>query len=414
MITTILIIALVSTLAINLIDSSYTQFRKTRLHTETEQLQYIARAVEEFGIQVLYWDNWFDALIWHQDKIDYDLPRPSLEDKNPLGYDPHNDSLFETWSAPQTPEFLRADLDDEYALLDVLYITDLNRYFNINNLHFSNSLNVKQAFDANVKIFKELLRQILDKDVNPDKFANEIIDWLDHDNDSRSAILLTEDDVYRRAGSVFRPANRPINSIGELSHVLGMTPDIMSKLSEFVVSLPVYVANFAPDQLAFSPYHRIGQDYPNQSSPALTKININTCAPELLSAVFSLYNNKSGLDIALEKQGYFQNINKPQALDLRAVISADFNRRLDLTQDKPHRKYTFNQLEHSSNLVASEYSDFFLIESFFQKNNGIVFNHESLVYKNKMQFNHLPVVIQRQFDWLPLHSLASVSSDESL
>lgn len=404
LITTILFIAVFSTLSIFLIDSSYTLTRKTQQHINKEQLQQFARAVEDFGIHVLYWDNWFDSLIWQDEEIEYELPRPSLEDNNPLGYDPHNDSLFESWSIPTTPEFIKAELDNDYVTQDVLYITDLNRFFNINNLHFANSTDVKQAFDINVGIFKELLRQIVDKDTDTDKLINEIIDWLDHDNDSRSAILLTEEDVYRRAGASYRPANRPINSIGELKHVLGMTPQVMSKLSNFVVALPVYAGSFSPYKQAFSPYNQVSRNYSDLNTPELTKININTCPPELLTALFAVYNNQSGLTTALERQGYFQSINKPQALNFRNYFSRNVHSGRVLNMDKPEQEKFFNSLENSIDLVASEYSQFFLIESFFQNKYGLSFNHETLVFKNKTQFNLMPIVIQRQFDWLPLHS----------
>jgi hypothetical protein len=53
-----------------------------------------------------------------------------------------------------------------------------------------------------------------------------------------------------------------------------------------------------------------------------------------------------------------------------------------------------------------------LIESFFQKENGISFNLETLVFKDPGQFETRPVVVQRQYDWLPLSDLKSAKEDE--
>ena len=405
LITTILIMAVVSISSIHLIDSSHTLLQKTQRQIEKEQLHHVANAVEEFGIQLLYWDNWFDALVWHEDDMEYDLPRPSLEHDNPLDYDPHNDSLFESWSKALTSEFINLDFGNDFVEQDMLYITDLNRFFNINNLHFSNSTNNKHAFERNVRIFNELLKQLVDKDTDVDKLVNEVIDWLDHDDDSRSAILLTEDDVYRRAGSKFRPPNRPINSIEELKHIIGMEPEIYDELSKFIVSLPVYISNFAPYQRAFSPHDINEGKFSSLNSPELTKLNINTCPPELLEALLASYDYKTGVSSVLDKQGYFQNINKNEALNFRSFISAGIYSNSNLNMNEAQRNTYLEKMINSLDLVASEYSQFFLIESFFRKNNGISFNYESLVYRIKTQYNFLPIVIQRQFDFLPLGNL---------
>ncbi len=402
LVTSILLVALVSVSTIFLVDSSYSLLQKNRQQTEREQLHLIARAVEEFGVQILYWDNWFDTLIWHEDNFEYELPRPSLEHDNPLSYDPHNDSLFESWSKSHTPEFIKLDLNHEFVEQDALHITDLNRYFNVNNLHFANSDKIgNQAFEANVKIFSELIK-LVDKDTDVDKLVNEVIDWLDHDNDSRTAILLTEDDVYRRAGSKLRPPNRPINTVNELKHIQGMTDKIFTELSNFVVALPVYISNFAPYKRAFSQHDLNAQNYIGLNSPQLTKLNINTCPPELLVALLASYDYETGASLVLEKQGYFQNINKPGALNFRTFISAGVYSDSNLSLEESQKNTFLRELENNLDLVASEYSQFFLVESFFYKKNGVSFNYESLVYKIKTQYNLLPIVIQRQFDYLPL------------
>ena len=408
LITAILIVAVVSASAVYLIDSGYTVMRKTQQRIENEQFNLLANAVETYGIDLLYRDNFFDFFPPDEDSSAFETPELFDEEDNPLGYDPHNDSKFEPWHKPQTPDFIKADLADGYVDQNALHITDLNRFFNVNNLHFSNSadINVKRAFEINVAIFKELINQIIDDDfeIDADDITNQVIDWLDHDDDSRTEILFTEDDVYRRADSLYRPANRPISSIGELENVLGMTPELMSKLSEFIVALPVYMANFAPFKQAFSPSKQGAQGFDGPNSPALTKLNINTAPTELLAGLFTIYNNKSALAVVLQNQGKFQNIvTRQDAINFVTLFIQSIPQTPGLN---------VSDIEESIRLVTSEYSQFFLIESFFQKENGISFDLETLVFKDFEQYESRPVVIQRQYDWLPLTELKSSKDDE--
>ena len=408
LITAILIVAVVSASAVYLIDSGYTVMRKTQQRIENEQFNLLANAVETYGIDLLYRDNFFDVFPPPDDSTGFQTTKLFDEEDNPLNYDPQNDSKFESWNKPQTPEFIKADLAEGYIIQDALHITDLNRFFNINNLHFSNSadLNTKRAFEINVAIFKELVNQVVEDsfEVDPDEITNNVIDWLDHDDDSRSEILFTEDDVYRRADSLYRPANRPISSIGELENVLGMTPELMDKLSEFIVALPVYMANFAPYKQAFSPSKQGAQGFDGPNSPALTKLNINTAPTELLAGLFTIYNNKSALAVVLQNQGKFQNVvTREGALNFKTVFMNSIAQTPGLNID---------EIEQSIELVTSEYSQFFLIESFFQKENGISFDLETLVFKDFSQFEARPIVIQRQYDWLPLTELKKPKEDE--
>ncbi len=408
LITAILIVAVVSASAVYLIDSGYTVMRKTQQRIENEQFNLLANAVETYGLDILYRDSFFDVFPPSDDTSGTNTPQSIDEKDNSLGYDPQNDSKYESWNKPQTPEFIKADLAQGYVDQHALYITDLNRFFNVNNLHFANSadIKVKRAFELNVAIFKELINQINDDefDVDPDTITNHIVDWLDHDNDSRTEILFTEDDIYRREGSLYRPANRPISSIGELENVLGMTPELMAKLSDYVVALPVYMANFAPFKQAFSPSTQGAQGFDGPNSPALTKLNINTAPTELLAGLFTIYNNKSALAVILQNQGKFQNIvNRQDALNFATVFVNSIPQTPDLNTE---------DIEETIRLVASEYSQFFLIESFFQKENGISFNLETLVFKDFDQFEARPVVIQRQYDWLPLAELKRAEDDD--
>ena len=61
LLTAILIVAVVSASAVYLIDSGYTVMRKTQQRIENEQFNLLANAVETYGIDVLYRDNFFDT-----------------------------------------------------------------------------------------------------------------------------------------------------------------------------------------------------------------------------------------------------------------------------------------------------------------------------------------------------------------
>jgi type II secretory pathway component PulK len=408
LLTAILIVAVVAASAVYLIDSGYTVMRKTQQRIENEQFNLLANAVETYGVDLLYRDNFFDVFPPEDISDEFYTVNLLENEDNPLDYDPQNDSRFESWNKPHTPEFIKADLETGYIKQDALHITDLNRFFNINNLHFANSADIetKRAFELNVAIFRELVRQVIDDDfgADPDEITDQVIDWLDHDDDSRAEILFTEDDVYRRADSLYRPANRPISSIGELEHVLGMTPELMAKLSEYLVALPVYMTNFAPFKQAFSPSKQGAQGFDGANRPELTRLNINTAPSELLAGLFEAYNNKSALAVILQNQGRFQNVvNRPDALNFVTVFTNSIPQTPDLD---------LNQIEQSLRMVANEYSQFFLIESFFQKENGISFDLETLVFKDVTQFQSRPFVIQRQYDWLPLTELNSDKEDD--
>ncbi len=103
LITAILIVAVVSASAVYLIDSGYTVMRKTQQRIENEQFLLLTRAVENYGIDVLYRDNFFDFFPDQEERFGDNSVKLFDDEDNPLSYDPHNDSLFESWSKPQTP-----------------------------------------------------------------------------------------------------------------------------------------------------------------------------------------------------------------------------------------------------------------------------------------------------------------------
>lgn len=107
--------------------------------------------------------------------------------------------------------------------------------------------------------------------------------------------------------------------------------------------------------------------------------------------------------MALEKQGYFQDQPRDQA----QVFRDFYIRNLPFDPDRED-----DVVGNTIDSVASAYSRFFLIESFFQKSDGVSFNQESLVYKTGSP-DALPIVLQRQYDWLPLQDISIPDEDDS-
>jgi len=65
-----------------------------------------------------------------------------------------------------------------------------------------------------------------------DKLALAILDWIDEDDLPR--VGGGEREEYIRAGKAVLPPNRPLASIDELRHVMGMTPEIFEKAAPYL------------------------------------------------------------------------------------------------------------------------------------------------------------------------------------
>lgn len=66
-------------------------------------------------------------------------------------------------------------------------------------------------------------------DPTADKLVDAIVDWRDPDDAKRPNGA--EDADYRAAGLKYGPANAPFETVGELSRVLGMTPEIFAAVA---------------------------------------------------------------------------------------------------------------------------------------------------------------------------------------
>ena len=133
------------------------------------------------------------------------------------------DSLNETW-AKKTPPF---PVDGGMVQAQ---IEDLQGRFNLNNL-------VQEDGQINLTALSMFQRLLAALDISP-ALVSPVIDWIDTDNfpnDSDGA----EEDWYLRLKPAYRSANRPFVSVSELSLLRGFTPEIVTKLSPYVATLPL-------------------------------------------------------------------------------------------------------------------------------------------------------------------------------
>ena len=105
-------------------------------------------------------------------------------------------------------------------------------------------------------IFQNLLTKL---GVDPG-LADTVVDWIDTDQ-RVSGGLGAEDGYYESQDSSYRAANQVLSSLSELSQLRGFTPIIIQRLSPYITVLPL------------------------QSPTSFTPINVNSVSLELLSAV---------------------------------------------------------------------------------------------------------------------------------
>lgn len=163
------------------------------------------------------------------------------------------DSLNETW-AKKTPPF---PVDGGMVQA---HIEDLQGRFNLNNL-------VQEDGQINLTALSMFQRLLAALDISP-ALVSPVIDWIDTDNlpnDSDGA----EEDWYLRLKPAYRSANRPFVSVSELSLLRGFTPEIVTKLSPYVATLPL-----------------------------LTTVNVNTASAVVLAAMSDNMTIVMGKDMA--------------------------------------------------------------------------------------------------------------------
>jgi len=172
-------------------------------------------------------------------------------------------------------------------------IIDLHGRFNINNLIDWENGNARPD---QVESFRALIQSLgLEQSL-----VEATVDWIDPDIEP-TGFSGAEDDIYLRNDPAYRTANRPLASISELRLIANMTPEQFAVLQPYVTALP-----------------------PVPGSNTVTKININTAPPELLTAVGqNLTPDDAASLVDLRNQEGFSALADAQAIVGAEKLSED-------------------------------------------------------------------------------------------
>ena len=207
LITAVLIVALVTTIAVAMASRQQLDIRRSGNIFDSDQALLAALGGEDYARNVL----------------DVDGKESSV------------DNLDEDWAQPVQFPFEGMVLSGT--------VEDMQGRFNLNNL-----LDNKGAPDPKgLQRFERLLK-LLGLDV---AISQSLIDWLDA-NTNPNMSGGAEDDYYMQLTPGYRAANRLMVSASELRLVNGVTADAYQKLAPFVVALPKSTAinvNTAPAEI---------------------------------------------------------------------------------------------------------------------------------------------------------------------
>ncbi|MBL4583679.1 MAG: type II secretion system minor pseudopilin GspK [Pseudomonadales bacterium] len=193
LITVLLIVAICSLLATQLISEQQIQFRRTLNQLQGDRAFHYVLSAEEWGREILIRDA----------------------QKN------STDSYDDDWAALLPP----MPVDGGVMLLSA---EEMHGRFNINNLVVNGVVVSHQ-----IEIFQWLLQ---DLQLNPD-LVWPLIDWLDSNNEQIGPFG-AETDTYSELTPPYRAANQPMTNPDELAAVKGFTPEILAELIEHIVVLP--------------------------------------------------------------------------------------------------------------------------------------------------------------------------------
>ncbi|HLF23410.1 MAG TPA: type II secretion system minor pseudopilin GspK, partial [Burkholderiales bacterium] len=195
LITAMLIVAIIATLATSLALGQQVWLRQTQNLADLAQAEQVRQGAYEYAAAVLLRDE-----------------KSTLTNKS--------DNLQEAWAQPFPP------LPVEGGVV-VISIADAQARFNLNNL-----VQHGQPVGDEIEIFRRLLAQLgLSADL-----VNPLIDWLDADSNTLAGGA--EDLDYLNLDPPYRAANRPLRGVDELRLVKGYTRKIVEDLSKHVTVLP--------------------------------------------------------------------------------------------------------------------------------------------------------------------------------
>ncbi len=198
LLTVLFVLALISTLAVYLVEDEHLAIRRVTNQRDMEQAHQMLVGAEQWAIKVLE------------------------RDENPT------DHLKEPWNRLLP----KVGVEDGSLLA---YVRDQQGLFNLNNL-----IEGKPSPDGKDKdtklwypAFVRLLA-VLDLD---EGLADAVLDWIDSDQDVNGGSG-AEDPEYLLKEPSMRAANRLFTSVGELAWVHGFDAKAVAKLKPYVTALP--------------------------------------------------------------------------------------------------------------------------------------------------------------------------------
>ncbi|MCC5861312.1 MAG: type II secretion system minor pseudopilin GspK [Gammaproteobacteria bacterium] len=212
-ITAILIVAIATTIAVNMLWRSQLDQRRTAAQIQADQAWLYLRGAEALAADILRQDL--------------------------LEFGPDSDHLGEIWAQRIDP----LPVDGGFVSGE---IEDLQGRFNLNNLIDA----AGQADPVAVEWFQRLLRVL---ELDPE-LAWYVVDWLDADTQP-SFPVGAEDGAYTGREPPYRPPNLPVTSTSELLAVEGFDAEAYAALRPFVAALPQGTAlnvNTAPAEVLAS------------------------------------------------------------------------------------------------------------------------------------------------------------------
>lgn len=195
LITAILVVAVGTLLATNLMWQATLDQRRTAAALAADQGLMYAQAAEAWAADIL-----------RQDMVD----------------SPDSDHLGEDWAFELPP--IPVDGGTIVGRLE-----DLQGRFNLNNLITPMGMESPPAIE-------QFQRLLLTLEIDP-ALAQAAVDWLDYDSDQRFPSG-AEDPVYASEDPPYRTANSMITSPSELMAVAGFDQEIYQRLAPYVTALP--------------------------------------------------------------------------------------------------------------------------------------------------------------------------------
>lgn len=195
LISVLLVFAIVSVIAAEIINHHFLDIRKTANVINSKQAYFHALAGEELVRQVLYRD--------HEEKL-----------RN------QSDSYLDGWAL----------LDDRFEIEEgeiTIHVEDLQGLFNVNNLLVEGRIQDRET---------ELFKQLLTEQSMTTDLASQLQDWLDVDDNTRPGGAESAD--YQAQPTPYLAANRSLADRSELRLLKSMDEENYPRLLTSVTALP--------------------------------------------------------------------------------------------------------------------------------------------------------------------------------